>query len=189
MIDTINNLQPATLEVAGLVVGLTITVAGWAYSTHRQRVLLRRQQAVDLLSKNRFQPELVAAERAVWGKIVTEPQFDWAKLMADRNAGGLDDDDMQFYQQTLTVLNHLEFLAIAVLNKAADEHLIRWSQEYFFKTANTKMLGFIEQARTDRNDDCIFCNLTDLAKRWKKKPEIARPTDGFFARSRSKKNQ
>lgn len=189
MTELLNELQPATLEVAGLVVGLGITVAGWAYSTHRQRVLLRRQMAVDLLSKNRFQSELIVAERAVWGKIVTDPHFDWRKLMADRNALRLGEDDQHFYQQTLTVLNHLEFLAIAVLNKAADENLIRWSQEYFFQTVNSKMLGFIQQGRTDRNDDCIFCNLTDLANRWKKKPEVARPTDGLFAKFRSRKNQ
>jgi len=162
----------------GWLLAIIIAVCGWLYNSYRQRRLQRRQIAVDLLSQNRFEEAWVAGLAAVFKVIANNPNYDWTAIAVKRYSHGqvLEGDDLVTFEHLKCVLNYLEFIAVAVLNRAADENIVRWSFEPHYLKLSSAMGGYIAKVRELVNDDNIFINLTTLADRWKKKPQPARPT-------------
>ena len=121
---------------------VSLAVIGWFIQSNKQRHALirnerlqrqlqRKSVAIALLNDNRFQAPWVDGLRATFRKVNGDPSFDWADF-AKRRFGGntLTDDEKELYHHLKTVLNCLEFTAVAVLNHAADEDIVRWSYGY-----------------------------------------------------------
>lgn len=153
---------------------LILVILGWLYNSHKARVLQRRQLSIQLLDNNRYQPEWVNAKKALFSKFTNQaygPQF-WTDLAIKKYdpshtktpAEEKDINDLQ------TVINTFEFISIAILNRAVDEDIIRWSYEYFFVNSHRILDGYIDHARTSQNDDSIFCNFSRVVSRWQSDP-------------------
>lgn len=175
--------------VFGWVLTVLITVVGWSIertksrtaaktSAKLQRQLQRKSVAVTLLNDNRFQPPWVDGLRAVFAHIRANLNYDWVGLAQRRFGNGeLTPDELELYDHLKTVLNYLEFTAVVILNRAADENIVRWSYGFYYQELNAKLHQFFPEARRIANDPSIWCNFTKLADRWDKDPDIAQPTD------------
>ena len=169
--------HPESLVAIGWIITVVLAVGGWFFTAWRQRVLQRKQIAVELLNRNRFQSAWVEGQAAVFNKLNTEPNFDWASL-AERHLGNgtLTDEELKSYHHLRIVLNFLEFIAIAVLNRAADENIIRWALQSQYQRLDSGVKKFIIKVREKAHSEEIYINLTTLAEKWRKKPSYARPT-------------
>ncbi|WP_423910895.1 DUF4760 domain-containing protein [Candidatus Spongiihabitans sp.] len=77
------------------------------------------------------------------------------------------------------VLNNLEFISIAVLNRAIDENIIRWSYDHYYAILSDVLEDHIKTTRKLLNDDEVYINFTTLAEKWRKKPTVAKPGSGW----------
>lgn len=168
----------ANWEAIGLFVTALLTICGWLYTHHRNRQLQRKTAAIALLSENRFNEHWVQALRSTFKILHTDRTYDWPGLVKRRYSGKpLSEADETIYQHAITLLNQLEMLSICVLNKAADEQFIRWSQEHIFCSASKGLAGFIAEVRHCNNNDGIYVNYLAVVDRWSKKASAAKPTD------------
>lgn len=176
-INTFTGLHPTVITTVGWLVAVIIAVSGWLYNAHRQRLLQRKQLAVMLLSQNRFKQPWVDGLKAIFEIICNDPKYDWKRL-AEKRFGHerIEGSDLDIYEHLKTVLNYLEFIAIAVLNKAADEDIIRWSLEAHYIKLNKVLHSFFEATTQLSGFDGAFCNFRNLANKWTEKPQIAKPT-------------
>lgn len=90
------------------------------------------------------------------------------------------DEQQKIYENIKYVLNYLEFIAIAVHNRAIDEDIIRWSYNHYYTTLSHVLKNHIETTRDLLKDDEIYINFTTLAEKWRKKPTIAKPGSGWW---------
>jgi len=167
MLENASSLTTETIAVTGWLITLVIAVAGWLYQSFKQRQLQRKQLAVALLSENRFQAAWIDGLKAVFYKINHDSSYDWEHL-ADKyfGSGQLNEEQQTLLEHLKTVLNYLEFIAVAVLNEAADEYIVKKAYAGHYLVLNRKVIKFINMGRSKRSDDNLWINFCTLADKW-----------------------
>lgn len=141
----------------------------------------RKQLAVSILSQNRFQEKWVNSLANVFKIIRNDKDFKWLEVAQNcfDSRHEITDDQQKVYEDIKCVLNNLEFISIAVLNRAIDENIIRWSYDHYYSTLSDVLEDHIKITRKLLNDDEIYINFTTLAEKWRKKPTVAKPGSGW----------
>ena len=71
------------------------------------------------------------------------------------------------------VLNHLEFISVAVLTGAANEDIIKAQIKKQVTLAFNRLQPYIEEARRVTDDQNVYCNLETVAKNWMGEQDVA----------------
>ena len=177
----LTNLNDTEIAAIGWFVTILLALVGWIYNSSRQRKLQRKQLAITLLNENRFEQAWVDSLSAVFKIVFNDRRYDWKSLATKRYSHDqkLDDDEDDLHLHLRTVLNYLEFIAVAVLNKAVDEDVIKWSLEGYYEYLAKAMKDYIKEARDLTRDQDIYINFDKLVDRWKKTPDHAKPSKRF----------
>lgn len=174
-------LNTENMEIIMAVMATAVVVLGWLFNSWQQRTLQRKQLAVNILSQNRFQEKWVNSLANVFKIIRNDKDFNWVeiaeKCFDDRHE--ITDEQQKIYEDIKCVLNNLEFISIAVLNKAIDESIIRWSYDYYYATLSNVLADHIKTTRKLLKDEEVYINFTTLAEQWRKKPAAAKPGSGW----------
>lgn len=158
-----------TAPAALLAAGVATSALWYNRKWHRQEAMLRlqwhrKEVAVHLLSVHRFETVWVDALRKVSDE-ADEMAVDWATVK---------DDDQDMYDAARVVLNNLEFLAIAVFSKAADEDIVHWTYCDYYTRLAQKLKPFILSVQNNAKDDSIWCHVLALGEKWKDEPHRPR---------------
>lgn len=169
---------------------ISLAIVGWFIQSNKQRHALLRSEklqrqlqrksvAVSLLTDNRFQPPWVDGLRYTFRKVMGDKKFNWGDFGKRRfTDNDLTEEEKDIYHHLKTVLNCLEFTAVAVLNGAADEDIVRWSYGFYYEELNHKLREFFVESRGAAKDPSMWCHFTELADRWdNNQPDLARNTD------------
>ena len=159
-----------------LILTILPIAAGWFVSHTLQRRLSRKQLAIQLLGSTNTDEYWNRAMATVFNHIRENPNYDYKALASKRwNGEAFTDEEKKLYHDLKTVLNHFEFTSIAVLNKAVDEHIIRWSRKYQMLEVHRACHDFITTLQNKSGNNNLLCNYCTLVKRWKGNPDKARP--------------
>ncbi len=171
-----------TPEIVTAVIMAAVVVCGWLFNSRKQRVLQCKQLAVNILSQNRFQEKWVDSLASVFKIIRNDKDFNWVAVAQDcfDSRNKITDEQQKIYEDIKCVLNNLEFIAIAVLNHAIDENIIRWSYDLYYEDLSISLEDYIKETRKLLNDEDAYINFTTLAAKWKKQPAVAKPGSGWW---------
>ncbi len=159
-----------------LILTILTLAAGWFVSHYLQRRLSRKQLAIQLLGSTNTDEYWNRALATVFNHIREKPSYDYAALAMNRWNGNLTDEkEKQLYHDLKVVLNHFEFTSIAVLNRAVDEDVIRWSRRYQMLEVHRACRGFITTLQNKSGNKNLLCNYLEPVRRWEDKPDRARP--------------
>ena len=109
------------VSAIGIIVTIVIASRSANNELRHNRFLQERDIAIRLLHENEFDPEWLAAKRALFEKLIFEIEFDW-KTFSSRKFSPKDElgpEEKVFGHQVTMVLNHLEFICVAILTGAA----------------------------------------------------------------------
>ena len=109
------------VSAIGIIVTIVIASRSANKELRHNRFLQERDIAIRLLHENEFDPEWLAAKRALFEKQIFEIEFDW-KTFSSRKFSPKDElgpEEKVFGHQVTMVLNHLEFICVAILTGAA----------------------------------------------------------------------
>lgn len=166
-------------EVAGIVVSAILAIGTWFLNAWRarknialnaalERDLQRKQLGIEIIFKYMGEESFVKHVQRVYRKINSDHNYDWAALAKKRyNNVQYATGEEDLSDSLCTVLNHLESLAIAALNDAADNDILKWSQRLIVTKISTEVKPFIEETRRLLNANHSWCNFLALADRWK----------------------
>lgn len=151
-----------------VTIGIGLATCGWVHSNNRNRILQRKQIAIKFIHDHNFDPHWTEATKALFNKFIDEPSFRWDSLVEKRYGRHqtLSDEEKTLFRHLMCVLNYLEIAAVAVLNGAADEDILRETQRSVFVNAHSKLSPFITKLRSDTNFKSAYINFETLAKRW-----------------------
>jgi uncharacterized protein DUF4760 len=162
-------------ELVGLVVTFVLAIITWWVNAWRARVLQRKQLAVDVIIRTHENGEWTKQSQKVF-RAIHEDKTDWEGL-ANRHYGGKEykDGEQPLCCNLLATINMLEAIAAAVINKAVDEDIIKWTLRGYFLTLYAGAGAFILESRRILKNDNAYVNFEDLALRWKPTAEAAKP--------------
>lgn len=151
-----------------VTIGIGLATCGWVHSNNRNRILQRKQIAIKFIHDHNFDPQWTKASKALFNKFISEPNFRWDSLAEKRFAKNqtLSEEEEMLFGSVTCVLNYLEIAAVAVLNGAADEDILRESQRSVFVNAHNKLNPFITKLRSDTGFNSAYINFETLAKQW-----------------------
>lgn len=103
-----------------------LATAGWLYSAHNQRVLSRTQQTLTVLLQMRNSKEFndrvtLISTRKLLGM---PPDAHSMEILRTPAAKIEDENDRQFRQSVIFVLNYYEFIAAGVVHNGLDPDLV-----------------------------------------------------------------
>lgn len=155
-----------------VTIGIGLATCGWVYSNNRNRILQRKQIAIKFIHDHNFDPQWTEATRAIFNKFIDEPSFNWDSLVEKRYGKNqaLNEEEKTLFRDLMCVLNYLEIAAVAVLNGAADEDILRETQRSTFVHGYSKLSPFIKKIRSDTQFTSAYINFETLAKRWTPPP-------------------
>lgn len=163
-------------EAAGIVVSAILVIFGWLYNGMLARKLQRKQLAMNILFGSHENISLVNAMQSVFKKINADHDYDWkylAQCRYDNKQYGADDDALA--ENLINVLNHFESLAIAVLNGAVDEEVIKLSKRSMVTRLYINVSPFIIESRKLHNAPRYWCQYQRLAERWAEEVPAVQP--------------
>ena len=163
------------VSAIGIIVTIVIASRSANNELRHNRFLQERDIAIRLLHENEFDPEWLAAKRALFEKLIFEIEFDW-KTFSSRKFSPKDEfgpEEKVFGYQVTMVLNHLEFICVAILTGAANEEIIKAQIKKQITLAFNRLQPYIEEARRITDDQNVYCNLETVAKNWMGKKDVA----------------
>jgi len=165
------------METAGIVISALLVIAGWLVNGYFARKLQRKQLAVNVLFGVHENEALISSMQAVFKKLNSDHNYDWKKLAQCRyDKQPCSQDEEKLGEHVTNVLNHFESLSIAVLNKAVDNDVIKWSKQSMINRLYQNISPFIEEARRLLHDKKSWCYFEQLAKQWTEVINPVRPT-------------
>ena len=167
-------------ELIGIFVAAALTIIGWFISELSARRLQRKQLAINILVGLGQSEVFSTMLDRVFKKINSTPNYDWDSLPAKRYTGnppyGAGEEELS--NDLVNVLNHLETISIAVLNKAVDPYVIEMSLKGIVLKLHATVDGYISETNrlTNAKSGSCWCNFCTLAEKWAdKKGSIAKP--------------
>ena len=163
------------ISAIGIIATIVIAANSANNELRHNRFLQERDIAIRLLHENEFDPEWLAAKRVFFEKLIFETGFDW-KSFSSRKFSPKDElapEEKVFGHQVTMVLNHLEFISVAVLTGAADEDIIKAQIKKQVTLAFNRLQPYIEEARRVTDDQNVYCNLETVAKNWMGEQDVA----------------
>jgi len=159
---------------------VAVVVVGWFVNSAKARKLQRKQLAIQILHDNRYEKVWVDNVHYII-KFTREDGAghpDWVNLAKDAYCKDrvLSEQNDIIWGKLRSVLNTFEFLSIAVLNKAVDEEIIRWSYEYYYKQLYDTFYPYIKTIREITEDPDLYINFTEMVYKWdpSKKPKAGK---------------
>ena len=163
------------VSAIGIIVTIVIASRSANKELRHNRFLQERDIAIRLLHENEFDSEWLAAKRALFEKLIFEMEFDW-KTFSSRKFSPKDElgpKEKVFGHQVTMVLNHLEFICVAILTGAANEEIIKAQIKKQITLAFNRLQPYIEEARRITDDQNVYCNLETVAKNWIGEKDVA----------------
>ena len=163
------------VSAIGVVVAIAVASRSANKELRHNRFLQERDIAIRLLHENEFETEWLAAKRALFEKLIFETEFDWKKFSRRKFSpkDELGPEEKIFGYQVTMVLNHLEFICVAVLTGVANEKIIKAQIKRHIILAFNRLQPYIEEARRVTDDQNVYCNLETVAKNWMGEKDIA----------------
>ncbi len=157
---------------------VAVVIVGWFFNSAKARKLQRKQLAIQILHDNRYEQVWVDNVHYII-KFTREDGAghpDWVNLAKDAYSKNrsLSEEHDKIWGKLRSVLNTFEFLSIAVLNRAVDEEIIRWSYEYYYNQLYETYFPYIQTIRDISNDPDLYVNFTTMVYKWdpSKKPKV-----------------
>jgi len=102
--------------------------------------------------------------------------YNWTALVKKRYAtpAAITSNERKDINAAIIVTNQCEFIAVAILDKTADEKIIKETRRSWFITTYNKLSGFIDELRIkhapvgEEKDRSMFINFETIVKRWSK---------------------
>ena len=163
------------VSATGIIITIIIASRSANIELRHNRFLQERDIAIRLLHENEFNPEWLAAKRALFEKLIFETEFEW-KTFSSRKFSPKDElgpEEKVFGHQVTMVLNHLEFICVAILTGAANEEIIKAQIKKQITLAFNRLQPYIEEARRITDDQNVYCNLETVAENWMGEKDVA----------------
>ena len=163
------------VSAIGVIVTIVITSRATNKELRHNRFLQERDIAIRLLHENEFEPEWITAKHALFEKLIFETEFDWKTFSSRKFSpkNELGSEEKRFGHQVTMVLNHLEFICVAILTGAANEEIVKAQIKKQITLAFNRLQPYIEEARRVTDDQNVYCNLETVAKNWMGGKDIA----------------
>ena len=163
------------VSTIGIIVTIVIASRATNKELRHNRFLQERDIAIRLLHENEFESEWIAAKHALFEKLIFETEFDWKNFSSRKFSpkNELDSEEKIFGHQVTMVLNHLEFISVAILTGAANEEIVKAQIKKQITLAFNRLQPYIEEARRVIDDQNVYCNLETVAKNWMGGKDIA----------------
>ena len=163
------------VSTIGIIVTIVIAIRSTNKELRHNRFLQERDISIRLLHENEFESEWLTAKRAFFEKLIFETNFDWKNFSGRKFSpkNELNAEKKVFGHQVTLVLNHLEFICVAILTDVANEEIIKALIKKQLTLAFNRLQPYIEEARRITDDQNVYCNLETVAKNWMGEKDIA----------------
>lgn len=139
-----------------------VIIAAWSIYTNTQNT--KKRGTIDMIVQERNNSELQKAVSRVNQLAKQNKECIYATYISE------DEKFAEDRAAILKVLNHREFMSVAILGGALDEKIYKSFQYSMHMRDWNNLSGFVTELRKKKQIDTMFQEFECLAKRWKKKP-------------------
>lgn len=176
MYDLLVSIEAKLSCFPTIIITLSViaVISGWIYTAHRSRALQRRKIAISLLQH--MPPRWTESVERLREIFTSSTNYNWTALVEKRYATPVEitKKERKDINAAIIVTNQCEFIAVAILDKTADEKIIKETRRSWFITTYNNLSDFIDELRKkhapdgEEKDKNMYINFETIVKRWSK---------------------
>ncbi|SCC19713.1 protein of unknown function [Snodgrassella sp. R-53583] len=148
--------------ISPIATAIGVIVAAWSIYTNTKNA--KKRGTIDMIVAERNNSELQKAVSRVNQLAKQNKECIYAAYISE------DEKFSEDRAAILKVLNHREFMSVAILGGALDEKIYKSFQYSMHMRDWDNLSGFVTELRNKKQIQTMFQEFECLAKRWKKKP-------------------
>lgn len=148
--------------ISPIATAIGVIIAAWSIYTNTQNA--KKRGTIDMIVAERNNSELQKAVSRVNQLAKQNKECIYAAYISE------DEKFAEDRAAILKVLNHREFMSVAILGGALDEKIYKSFQYSMLMRDWDNLSGFVTELRNKKQIQTMFQEFECLAKRWKNKP-------------------